>query len=97
MSSNAIAVARRRRLILNLQEQLIHARDGKLQGEPLRIWLKKLQDEFVTRMAALDETIAETNAENSANLNRGGGAAQYIESSENRSQNDGNTSPVTGC
>lgn len=96
MSSNAIAVARRRRLILNLQEQLIHARDGKLRGEPLRVWLKKLQDEFVTRMAALDETIAETNAENSANLDRGGGAAQYVESSENGSQNDGNTSPVTG-
>ena len=63
MSSQAVAVARRRRLILNLQEQLVHARDGNLSGEPLRVWLKKLQDEFVTRMAALDATIAATHDE----------------------------------
>ena len=58
MSSKAIAVARRRKLILNLHEQLVQARDGNLDGEPLRVWLKKLQDEFVTRMAALDATIS---------------------------------------
>lgn len=50
-----ILQARRRKLILGLREQLVQARDGQMQGAVLRTWLKKLQDEFVRRMAALDE------------------------------------------
>ena len=53
-SSKTIAIARRRKLILNLREQLLLARDGKLEGKPLLIWMKKLQDEFVRRMAAIE-------------------------------------------
>ncbi|KAI4195202.1 MAG: hypothetical protein LQ350_007324 [Teloschistes chrysophthalmus] len=51
----SIALARRRRLILGLREQLKQAQDGNMQGRVLGLWLKKLQDEFVRRMAAINE------------------------------------------
>ncbi|MCJ1356506.1 MAG: MutS protein msh4 [Icmadophila ericetorum] len=54
-NNTIIVQARRRKLILGLREQLIQARDGQMQGAVLRTWLKQLQDEFVRRMAALDE------------------------------------------
>ena len=54
-TSHATLQARRAKLILGLKEQLVQSRNGSLQGEILRTWLKKLQDEFVRRMSALDE------------------------------------------
>ena len=54
-TSKAIIDARRRKLIFALRETLQQARDGAMRGETLWAWLKKLQDEFVRRMAALDE------------------------------------------
>ena len=59
----AIATARRRKLILGLREQLIQARDGNMQGQILGNWLKKLQDEFVLRMAAIDEEMEQMEEE----------------------------------
>ncbi|KAL8687009.1 MAG: hypothetical protein Q9218_006697 [Villophora microphyllina] len=56
-NSKSIALARRRRLILGLREQLKQAQDGNMQGKVLGMWLKKLQDEFVRRMAAIDEEV----------------------------------------
>lgn len=55
--SKAIAIARRRKLVLNLKEQLTHARDGNMKGKVLWSWLKNLQDEFVARMAAVNKEI----------------------------------------
>ncbi|KAL8832463.1 MAG: hypothetical protein Q9170_004874 [Blastenia crenularia] len=54
-SSRSIALARRRKLILGLREQLKQARDGNMEGRVLWMWLKQLQDEFVRRMAAIDK------------------------------------------
>lgn len=48
------SVARRRKLILSLREQLVQAKDGLLEGEALRHWLKRLQNELIVRMAAID-------------------------------------------
>ncbi|KAL9599083.1 MAG: hypothetical protein Q9179_003687 [Wetmoreana sp. 5 TL-2023] len=56
-NSQSIALARRRKLILGLREQLKQAQDGNMQGRVLGLWLKKLQDEFVRRMAAIDEEV----------------------------------------
>ncbi|KIX93861.1 uncharacterized protein Z520_10486 [Fonsecaea multimorphosa CBS 102226] len=54
----ATAVARKRKLILNVKEQLGHARETAIRGEvgaeALRSWLKKLQVEFTVRMRAID-------------------------------------------
>ena len=53
--SLAVIQARRRKLMLNLKEHLIQAKNGKMDDETLREWLKDLQKEFVIRMTALDE------------------------------------------
>ncbi|KAL8802097.1 MAG: hypothetical protein Q9182_004041 [Xanthomendoza sp. 2 TL-2023] len=59
-SSKTLALARRRKLILGLREQLKQAHDGNMQGRVLGMWLSKLQDEFVRRMAAIDEEVERT-------------------------------------
>ncbi|OOF95865.1 hypothetical protein ASPCADRAFT_405565 [Aspergillus carbonarius ITEM 5010] len=56
--SKALAVTRRRNLILSLKEQLLLARNGTMEGEPLRKWLKRLQDDFALSMAAINEDAA---------------------------------------
>ncbi|KAI4200951.1 MAG: hypothetical protein LQ346_002277 [Caloplaca aetnensis] len=55
--SKSLALARRRKLILGLREQLKQAQEGNMQGRVLGLWLKNLQDEFVRRMAALEEEV----------------------------------------
>ena len=56
-SKMAIALARKRKLVLGLHEQLIQAKEGKLEGPDLAMWMKALQDEFVTRMAAIEDDL----------------------------------------
>ncbi|PGH12679.1 hypothetical protein AJ80_06622 [Polytolypa hystricis UAMH7299] len=53
----SMGIAKRRRLILGLKEQLLQVRDGSMEGEDLRKWLKKLQDEFTLRMAEIDADV----------------------------------------
>ena len=53
--SLAVIQARRRKLLLNLKEHLLQAKNGKMDDETLRDWLKDLQKEFVIRMTALDD------------------------------------------
>ena len=53
--SPAIIQARRRKLLLNLKEHLVQAKNSTMDDENLRDWLKELQKEFVIRMTALDE------------------------------------------
>ncbi|PGH10635.1 hypothetical protein AJ79_05349 [Helicocarpus griseus UAMH5409] len=55
--SKTLAVAKRRKLILDLKEQLLQAREGVLENEAFRLWLKKLQNEFTLRMVALDAEV----------------------------------------
>lgn len=52
--SKALSIARRRRLILHLKEQLLQAVNGTVEGETLRRWLERLQEEFALKMAAID-------------------------------------------
>jgi DNA mismatch repair protein MSH4 len=58
-----LAVARRRKLILSLREQLIQAKNGLLEGEELRHWLNRLQNELIVRMAAIDAEAAQVATE----------------------------------
>ncbi|KAL8949223.1 MAG: hypothetical protein Q9222_004655 [Ikaeria aurantiellina] len=58
-NSKSIALARRRKLVLGLREQLKQALEGNMQGLVLGRWLKSLQDEFVRRMGAIDEEVEE--------------------------------------
>jgi len=57
-NAKVLSVARRRRLILSLREQLIQTQNGSMEGDELRLWLKRLQDEFLVRMAAIDAEAA---------------------------------------
>ena len=57
-SSKTILLARRRKLILSLRDQLVQAHEGNMEGMVLATWMKKLQDEFVNRMAAIDADAA---------------------------------------
>jgi DNA mismatch repair protein MSH4 len=58
-----LSIARRRKLVLSLREQLIQARDGLLEGAALRQWLKRLQNEMIVRMAAIDAEAAQAATE----------------------------------
>jgi DNA mismatch repair protein MSH4 len=53
--TRALIQARRRKLILNLKEHLIQAKEGKMNDTDLKEWLRDLQKEFVIRMSALEE------------------------------------------
>ncbi|KAI9771925.1 MAG: MutS protein msh4 [Geoglossum umbratile] len=71
-SSSAFALARRRKLILNLKETLVQARDGPMEGAALASWLRKLQEEFVVRMSAIDAETADADTENGSEINKTG-------------------------
>jgi DNA mismatch repair protein MSH4 len=58
-SSNATAVAKRRKLVLSLKEALKHAESSPMEGNVLLSWLRKLQDEFVRRMDQIECSIAD--------------------------------------
>jgi len=62
-SSKALAIANRRKLILDLREMLIHARDGDLQGPALLSWLRRLQEEFVERMDDIEKELASSDGD----------------------------------
>ena len=53
-SSKAFALAKRRKLVLSLQETLKQAESSPMDDRVLLNWLRKLQAEFVTRMEKLD-------------------------------------------
>lgn len=54
-ASLAIVIARKRRLLLNLKEHLVQAKNGSMNNDDLTQWLKDLRREFVVRMTALEE------------------------------------------
>ncbi|KAH0555729.1 hypothetical protein GP486_006323 [Trichoglossum hirsutum] len=65
--SSAFALARRRKLTLGLKETLVQARDGPMEGKALASWLRKLQEEFVARMSAIDAETIGTDENNETN------------------------------
>ncbi|KAJ5584718.1 uncharacterized protein N7459_004518 [Penicillium hispanicum] len=58
--SRAVAIARKRNLLLSLREQLLIARSSSMDNESLRKWLKRLQDDFALLMAAADQEVDST-------------------------------------
>lgn len=55
--SRAVVIARKRRLLLSLREQLLIARDSTMDNQSLRAWLLKLQENFAVRMASIDQEV----------------------------------------
>ena len=71
-SSKLVVQAQRNKVIFALKEQLIQAKEGKMQGDVLRTWCMKLQDEFVRRMDALDKEIEVVDDESEEELEEEG-------------------------
>lgn len=53
-SSRAAALAKRRKVVLALREQLTQARDSPMEGRVLASWLRQLQETFVRRMEQIE-------------------------------------------
>lgn len=62
-ASLSVVHARRRKLILDLEEQLRQARDGTMNDEVLRSWLVELRRGFIVQMTAVDEQARQARAE----------------------------------
>lgn len=62
-TSAAVIREKKRRLVLSLNEHLVQAKNGVMDGPVLAEWLRQLQREFVIRMMAI-----ETEAENAVEL-----------------------------
>lgn len=56
-SPETMALVKRRKLILGLREQLLQARDGRMKGPQLKLWLMKLQVQFVENLQRIDRDL----------------------------------------
>lgn len=56
-TSRAVVIARKRKLLLTLREELILARNSTMDSASLRQHLVKLQNDFALRMAAIDQEV----------------------------------------
>ncbi|KAI4753592.1 hypothetical protein E4T51_13301 [Aureobasidium sp. EXF-12344] len=65
-ASRAVIVGRKRKLILGLREELMHACDGAMEGPVLQSWLQELQREFEARMTAIEREADEADLESLA-------------------------------
>ncbi|CAG8950324.1 hypothetical protein HYFRA_00006817 [Hymenoscyphus fraxineus] len=62
-SSKAVAIAKRRKLVLSLKETLQQAAASSMEPSVLLSWLRKLQEEFIRRMDAIDNDIPSSDEE----------------------------------
>ncbi|KAH0408372.1 hypothetical protein KCU90_g21995, partial [Aureobasidium melanogenum] len=65
-ASKAVIVGRKRKLILGLREELIHACGGAMEGPVLQSWLQELQRKFEARMTAIEREADEADLESLA-------------------------------
>ncbi|KAJ5390917.1 uncharacterized protein N7496_001985 [Penicillium cataractarum] len=56
-TSRAVVIARKRKLLLTLREELVLARTSTMDSASLRQHLVKLQNDFALRMAAVDQEV----------------------------------------
>lgn len=75
--SKAVAIVKRRKLVLNLREMLQQAVDSPMDDKVLLGWLRKLQEEFVGRMEEIERESEEGDVQD--------GQASDIESSRDGS------------
>jgi len=74
-TSRAVLMQRKRRLVLDLREQLIQAKHGKMDNEALQQCLRELQQSFIVKMTELEQQLAQHSDVVMANT------SQYAESS----------------
>lgn len=59
-TSRTVTIAKKRKLLLSLREQLLIARNSTMDDDSLRRWLIKLHGDFSARMATLEEEVGMT-------------------------------------
>ncbi|KAJ5924291.1 hypothetical protein N7466_008478 [Penicillium verhagenii] len=97
--SRAVAIARKRKLLLSLQEQLIIARDGTMDNKSLARRLKKLQDEFALQMDVIDKevrTIDETDEPVDGTQSIPEGLEPQVQTPRDESQNSDDLKSLAG-
>lgn len=62
-SSKSVAIAKRRKLVMSLKETLHQAAASPMEPSVLLSWLKKLQEEFIRRMDAIDNDVPSSDEE----------------------------------
>jgi DNA mismatch repair protein MSH4 len=62
-TSKSVIIAKKRKLILGLREELSHAYGGAMEGKVLQAWLRELQREFEVRMVAIEQEAIEVDLE----------------------------------
>jgi DNA mismatch repair protein MSH4 len=62
-SCKAIALAKRRKLVLSLRDTLKQAESSPMEGKVLLNWLRKLQEEFVHRMEQIENDVTSSDTE----------------------------------
>jgi len=95
-TSKGIIEARKKKLIFGLRDQLLQAKESTMQGEVLRSWLKRLQDEFVRRMAALEEEARRVGRVDEVDGVEWGGGASVVDGGEEESEMDRGGESVVG-
>jgi len=65
-SSKAFAVFKRRKLVLSLRDTLKQAESSNMADDVLLSWLRKLQEEFVRRMEKIDNDVASSDSDETA-------------------------------
>lgn len=99
-ASKGIIEARKKKLVFGLRDQLLQAKESTMQGEVLRSWLKRLQDEFVRRMATLEEEAREVGREGSVDGvewgGGGGGSGGVVDGEEEECEKDRRGESVVG-
>ena len=58
-TSRAVLMQRKRRLVLDLREQLIQAKHGKMDNEALKQCVRELQQNFIMKMTELEQQLAQ--------------------------------------
>jgi len=58
-TSKAVLMQRKRRLVLDLREQLIQAKHGKMDNEALKQCLRDLQQNVISKMTELEQQLAQ--------------------------------------
>lgn len=94
ISSKALGTSRKRNLVLQLREQLLQAHNGNINGEELRQWLKRLQDDFAMRMVALEAGNDMPPVEDDALVNEDIGERVTIEQAQGSKSDEDSFEPV---
>jgi len=95
-TSKAVVVERKRRLVLDLREQLIQVRHGRMDNEALKQYLRELQKGFILKMTELEQQLAQHSDEIMEDTSQYAGSSMLGEDAkENGDGKENGANPAT--